>query len=144
MHIRKLNTDDLDALLKLYTHLHTEEAAAIKLATATWESICETPNLHYFGVFDDELISSCNVCIIPNLTRGCRPYALIENVVTHMDHRRKGCGRAVIEAALAEAKANNCYKVLLMTGRKDEAVYRFYESVDFDRDAKQGFTIRLT
>jgi hypothetical protein len=30
----------------------------------------------------------------------------------------------------------------LMTGRKDDATFRFYESVGFARDAKQAFLAR--
>ena len=41
--------------------------------------------------------------------------------------------------ALEEAWAAHCYKVMLLTGRKDEATFRFYESVGFDRNGKQGF-----
>ena len=38
------------------------------------------------------------------------------------------------------AWSRNCYKVMLLTGRKNEATYRFYESAGFDRHAKQAFT----
>ncbi|MDM0009985.1 transposase [Variovorax sp. J22G73] len=31
------------------------------------------------------------------------------------------------------------YKVMLMTGRKDEATFRFYEAAGFNRDDKQAF-----
>jgi GNAT superfamily N-acetyltransferase len=77
--------------------------------------------------------------IIPNLTRGCKPYGLVENVVTHRDFRRKGCGTAVLQYALRHAWSRRCYKVMLMTGRKDEGTYQFYESAGFDRHAKQAF-----
>jgi hypothetical protein len=37
------------------------------------------------------------------------------------------------------AWSQGCYKVMLMTGRKDEATFRFYESAGFSRDGKQAF-----
>ena len=85
------------------------------------------------------LMLACVLCIIPNLTRGLKPYGVIENVVTHADHRRQGYGRLVLEHALQHAWSQNCYKVMLLTGRKSEAVFGFYESVGFDRHAKQAF-----
>jgi ribosomal protein S18 acetylase RimI-like enzyme len=78
------------------------------------------------------------LAITPDLTRGCRPYGLIENVVTHAAHRRRGYGRQVLAHALSDAGQHGCCKVMLMTGRKDEAIYRFYESLGFRRDSKQA------
>jgi hypothetical protein len=40
---------------------------------------------------------------------------------------------------LDEAWAADCYKVMLLTGRKDESTYRFYKQAGFDRHAKQAF-----
>ena len=53
--------------------------------------IIQDPN-HHLSVneVDGRIISSCVCVIIPNLTRNIRPYAFIENVVTHEDYRGKG------------------------------------------------------
>jgi GNAT superfamily N-acetyltransferase len=40
---------------------------------------------------------------VPNLTRGGSPYALIENVVTHHDFRKRGFGKQILNFALAAA-----------------------------------------
>jgi GNAT superfamily N-acetyltransferase len=79
---------------------------------------------------------------VPNLTRACRPYGLIENVVTHPNHRNKGHGKAVLAHSLSFAWSQDCYKVMLLTGSKREAVYRFYEAAGFDRNEKQAFVAR--
>lgn len=101
------------------------------------------PRCRYFGGYEGEyLVSCCTIMVIPNLTRGCRPYALVENVVTHKGYRNKGWGKAVLASALAHAWAENCYKVMLLTGRKDEAVYRFYERAGFSRHGKQAFVAK--
>ena len=99
--------------------------------------------LIYFGVFiDNMLVSSCTLSIIPNLTRGCRPYGVMENVVTHPNYRRKGLGKAVLKKALEYSWNCNCYKVMLLTGRMNEGTFQFYESVGFDRFVKQAFLAR--
>jgi GNAT superfamily N-acetyltransferase len=86
-------------------------------------------------------VTSCTLIVIPNLTRRGAPYALIENVVTHADHRRAGHGRAVLKAAVAAAWAAGCYKVMLLTGRKDAGTLAFYLRAGFEQ-SKTGFQIR--
>ena len=146
MEIRELEPDELPILLYLYTHMHDRDdpLPEQKVLKNIWTSICEDPNHKVWGLFIDkeaghQLVSSCVLCIIPNLTRGCRSYGLIENVVTHAEYRRQKYGNALIKHALDYAWQQNCYKVMLMTGRKDEGVYRFYEAAGFDRNAKQAF-----
>jgi len=147
MKIREIAASELEELLLLYEHLHASDEPLPDRAAvgALWQDIQENPLLKYFGGFtDDKLISTCTLTIIPNLTRGCRPYGVIENVVTHSDFRRKGFGRSVLNHALSYAWSRHCYKVMLMTARKDEGTYRFYESAGFDRYAKQAFVAKPT
>jgi|GEM_PF-478841 len=142
MIIREITAFELEELLSLYQHLHAFDDPLLQrtVLEALWQDIQKNPLLKYFGGFiDNKLISSCTLAIIPNLTRGRRPYGVIENVVTHRDFRRKGYGRSVLRQALSYAWSQNCYKIMLMTGRKDEGTYRFYESAGFDRHAKQAF-----
>ena len=145
MLIRHLKFSDLDELLALYVHLHDSDAPLPERAVVegVWRDLVANPGSRYYGGFvDASLVSSCTLTIIPNLTRGCRPYGVVENVVTHMAYRRRGYAKAVLLNALRNAWAANCYKVMLLTGRKDEATFRFYESVGFDRNGKQAFIAR--
>ncbi len=147
MNIREIAASELQELLSLYEHLHTSDDPPPDrtVLESLWQDIQKNPLLKYFGGFiDDKLISACTLTITPNLTRGCHPYGVIENVVTHRDFRRKGHGRSVLNHALSYAWKQSCYKVMLMTGRKDEGTYRFYESVGFDRNAKQAFLAKPT
>jgi GNAT superfamily N-acetyltransferase len=86
--------------------------------------------------------ATCLLLIVPNLTRGGRPFAVVENVVTLAEHRRKGLGMALMKAAQDRAWAANCYKIMIATGRKDEGVLRFYEEAGFKRGGKTFFEAR--
>jgi GNAT superfamily N-acetyltransferase len=142
MKIREIELGDLDKLLALYAHLHRSDDPLPERAVVqgVWHALVANPQYRYFGGYlGEELISSCTITVIPNLTRGCKPYGVIENVVTHSSHRNHGYGKAILAHALSHAWSAGCYKVMLLTGRKDEATFRFYESAGFDRDGKQAF-----
>lgn len=109
-----------------------------------WKKIFYEPGRYFFVVEEDGLIvSSCTLMAIKNLTRSGKPFGFIENVVTHPDYRKRGYGTAILHKAVEVAKENNCYKVMLMTGRKEESVLRFYENAGFERGIKTGFIMRL-
>jgi GNAT superfamily N-acetyltransferase len=145
MRVRELHTPDLDSLLDLYIHLHAHDdpLPGRQAVEAVWGQAMANPGIRYFGGYDeDALVSSCTITLIPNLTRGCRPYGVIENVVTHASFRGRGWGKRLLLEALEFAWAQGCYKVMLMTGRKDEPTLRFYEGAGFISGDKTGFIAR--
>ena len=140
--IRAINHDELDQLLELYKHLNkTDDLIPNQdMLYDVWNEIMGNSRLKYFGIFDDDLIiTSCTLAIIPNLTRGCKPYGIIENVVTNSFYRNKGLGKLILGHALDHAWKNGCYKVMLSTGSKNPATLRFYGSAGFDSNEKQAF-----
>ena len=142
MDIRSVGGGELDALLALYKHLHPDDQSlpARDQVEAVWQAIITNPAHHCFGLYRDaQLVASCSISLVANLTRGCRPFALIENVVTHSAHRGCGYGQALLAHAKAFAWGQGCYKVMLMTSSKDPAILRFYEAAGFDRHDKQAF-----
>jgi GNAT superfamily N-acetyltransferase len=141
--VRTATSSDLPQLLELYHHLNPDDVpASITDARAIFAQFASQPgNIIFVGFIGDALVTSCTLITIPNLTRRGTPYALIENVVTHADHRRAGHGQAVLRAAVDAAWQAGCYKVMLMTGRKDPGTLDFYRRAGF-KQSKTGFQIR--
>ncbi|MFK0162397.1 GNAT family N-acetyltransferase [Rhizobium sp. NPDC090279] len=141
--IRPVAIADLPTLLGLYGHLNAEDPVPeLSLAESRFAEILAQPGMTIFAAFDGEkAVSSVTLVVIPNLTRGGAPYALIENVVTHGDYRQRGLAGAVIRRATEVAWEQNCYKVMLLTGSRDPATLRFYANCGFTQD-KTGFQIR--
>lgn len=141
-HIRRITNLELKPLLKLYAYLHPDEnySSSDPHLASVWKDICADDKLHYFGAeVEGQLVSTCTLTIIPNLTRMGGPYGLIENVVTHPDYRKQGLGTQILHHALKSAWEHGCYKVMLMTGSKRESTLLFYEQAGFQRDVKTGF-----
>ena len=141
--IRDVQPDDLPALQQLYIHLdrHDVSCAPDEAQAILREFLLPRGNAILVGTIDYALVASCTLVVVPNLTRGGKPYALIENVVTHADWRKRGFGSAIIKAAIQRAWHHGCYKVMLMTGSKRPETLRFYEGVGF-APSKTGFQIR--
>ena len=145
LEVREAEPDDLHHILVLMHHLNPDdEPLDADEAERVWREQRASGLLHVLlGWLDGEAVTSCLLAIVPHLTRGGRPFALIENVVTRTDLRGRGFGRTLMQAAVERARAADCYKVMLLTGRKDEAVFRFYESCGFDRHSKTAFELRF-
>lgn len=141
MLIREAEENDFDRLMQLYLHLHEESAPAYDgHAVEVWHTILRDPNHHLIVCEEDgKLISSCVCVVIPNLTRGLRPYALIENVVTHPDHRNRGLASQCLNRAREIAKAANCYKIMLLTGSREAATHRFYQRAGYNSTDKTAY-----
>ena len=139
--IREAIKNDLTALLELYLYLHEdsipEQDEHLK---NTWDQILEDKNHHLIvNEIDGKIVSSCVCVIIPNLTRNVRPYAFIENVVTHADYRKKGYAAECLAYAKALAQKENCYKMMLLTGSKNPETLRFYEKAGYNSSDKTAF-----
>lgn len=145
MNVRIATVDDLDGVLRLYTQLHEGETFAADTQTKqVWHDILHDEKIYFLvGDLDGVLVSTCILTIIPNMTRQCRPYALIENVVSDNVYRKKGYGTAVLHKARDIAAQHNCYKVMLSTSNTDEATLNFYERAGFVRGTKTAFVMWL-
>ncbi len=139
--VREITRDDLDALLELYLHLHEKTIPAHdKHLEETWEAILGDNKYHIIvNETDGKIVASCTMIIVPNLTRTVRPYALIENVVTHADYRKRGYASECLAYARKLADKENCYKLMLTTGSKDPATLRFYENAGYSSKDKTAF-----
>lgn len=142
--VRPAVRGDLSGVLALYRYLNPDDPAPDPArAEATWERILASDGTTVFvAELDGVLVATCMLLTVPNLTRDTGPFGLVENVVTHGEHRCRGYGRVVLDAAVAEAWRAGCYKVMLMTGSRQESTLRFYERAGFDRGSKTAFQIR--
>lgn len=139
--IREADKNDLDGILQLYLYLHEksipEDSEHLR---NMWGSIINDKNYHMIVCeVEGKIVASCVCVIIPNLTRNVRPYAFIENVVTHGDYRKKGYATDCLNFARKIAEENNCYKMMLLTGSKEESTLNFYRNAGYNSSDKTAF-----
>jgi ribosomal protein S18 acetylase RimI-like enzyme len=140
MNIRPLiETDFADAVA-----LYQELVGGIPVANdpATFAKLLRHDGLTIWGaVVDRVVVSMVTLHVLPNMTFGGRPYALIENVVTAARMQGAGIGRSVMQAAMDAAWAEDAYKIMLLTGQNSGAK-GFYEKLGFTADQKHGMILR--
>lgn len=139
--VREIMEKDYEGLMKLYMQLHNnpypeKDGEMTKL----WDRILADQDHHIIVAEEDgRIVSSCVCVIVPNLTHSQRPYALIENVITDTEYRKKGLATACLNYARELALRENCYKMMLLTGSKEEITLRFYERAGYNKNDKTAF-----
>lgn len=139
--VREIQYGEQKELLKLYLSLHEDSIPEqSETLEKVWNEIINDKNHHLLvNVIDGKIVSSCVCVIIPNLTRGIRPYAFVENVVTLEKYRGHGYATECLNYVKALAKKSNCYKIMLLTGSKEEKTLNFYKKAGYNSTDKTAF-----
>ena len=148
MIIREATARDAEALKVLYFEHLTKYPPQEEQNMAVWKKLLaeyENDNYNYILIAEEngEVVSSVQMSIIRSMTHNVRPFAVIENVVTHADHRQKGYASALLRKATDIAKAFHCYKISLETGSNKESTLNFYRQNGFAIDEKHSCLKRL-
>ena len=146
--IRDARAADLPRLLELLHQLsqqsRTPEATA-RLATdahrETLRNIAADPRVRLVVAEDgDRVVGTLTLYLLPNLSHGARPFAIVENVVVDADARGAGYGRALMEHAVRLAREAGCYKVSLTSHNNRAEAHAFYSAIGFT-NSHRGFTL---
>ncbi|CCM79600.1 Acetyltransferase, GNAT family (fragment) [Rhizobium mesoamericanum STM3625] len=78
MKIRTADHGDIPQLLELYRHLYPDDTeTTIEDARDNWEALKRYTGSDIFvGCLGNEIVTSCTLVVVPNLTRGGASYAL--------------------------------------------------------------------
>lgn len=141
--IRPATVHDFPGLLDLNRQLIENDVLSDEgRQLQTFKQMLAHPGLTILIAFKAQKpVATCLLVIVPNLTRGCASFAIIENVVTHSDWRGKGIGRVLMENAIERAFSHGCFKVMLQSGAANEKAHRFYERLGFS-NTKVGYELR--
>jgi GNAT superfamily N-acetyltransferase len=141
---RAAGPEDFEAVLALYRQLHPDDPeVAGGPGEAAFERIIATPGMHLFLLeLDGRVVATTYLNVIPNLTRGASPYAVIENVIVEERWRGTGLGKQIMASTLEAAWSAGCYKAMLMTGSRRASTHAFYRACGFSPDAKAAFLAR--
>lgn len=145
MMLREANFNDLRDLVNLYNQLVNYQKMLIDDSVETsYRKLLSLSNYHIFvATVEEQVVSTCTLIIVPNLTHHQRPYAIIENVVTDSNWRGLGYASNLLKYAKQIARQENCHKILLQTRSPKDEVLNFYRKNGFTDKETTGFQINI-
>ncbi|MDG4830421.1 GNAT family N-acetyltransferase [Solwaraspora sp. WMMD1047] len=138
--VRPATGDDLAVLGALLAELHPDDPALPpEQAAGIWQDIADQSGRTVLIAERDGLaVGTVDCLVVPNLTRGGRPFMLVENVVVAGSARRQGVASRLFDEVIDRAREAGCYKIQLLSRAERDGAHRFYESRDL-RPIAKGF-----
>jgi GNAT superfamily N-acetyltransferase len=145
--VRSARADDLPRVLGLLEQLieeHEQESIGcrepIEAQRIAFSNMGEHPDYRLL-VLEDKggIFATCALYVVPNLSHGGAPWAIIENVVVDAGMRGKGYGATLMNEAVRLAREAGCYRVSLMSNNRRGGAHEFYRRIGFT-ESHHGFT----
>jgi len=146
--VREISQQDARDMAELIRQLSPSDVNVtenmVSALKAKISAIAELEHMKIFGYeLDERIVGTCTLGRVEGLSKECRPFAVIENVVVLDSIRSQGVGKQLVCHAIAQAEKWNCYKVILETGTQEEWKLRFYEKCGLSRGGKTAFMKRF-
>lgn len=116
--IRLATEEDIPRILELYRELAiTTSQVELGRSPSTddcrrvFAEICTGPGHELLAAeYQGQVVGTMVLLIVPNLSHGACPWALVENLIIDHEHRRRGFGRMLINYAIARVRDAGCYR----------------------------------
>lgn len=136
---------DIPSMIRLLGHLFAQEAEFVPGKAAQrrgLEMILPDPDAGVLLVAEEagQVTGMVNLLYTTSTALGGR-VALLEDMVVAPEARNGGFGRALLDAAIARARADGCRRITLLTDGANTDAQRFYERAGFS--ASEMLPMRL-
>jgi GNAT superfamily N-acetyltransferase len=141
--IRAAETRDLPGVLALYAQPGMDDGRTLPIQDAEhiFARFARYPSYTlYVAEADRQIVGSFALLVMDNLGHLGAPSAIVEDVVVDPAVQGRGIGQAMMNFAVAQARAKHCYKLVLSSNAKRERAHAFYETLGFER---HGYSFRL-
>ena len=142
--IRDAEERDLERVLELYGQLapsgDSPEPGNRRQSLAVLGEIANRDGVRLLVLeADGRVEGSVVLVIVPNLTHGGRPWAVIEHMIVDESRQGTGMGRRLLRAVEEIVVEAGCYKLQFLSAwRRKDTAHPFYEAMDYESPAR-GF-----
>ena len=119
--IRKTVKSDMIEIVELLQEI-SDYAPNETLFDDIWENFNSQKNVYSVVAQIGDVIVGYGAIVVETKIRGGK-MGHIEDIVSHSEFRKKGIGKAIVEALFKIAKDNDCYKVALICKENNVSFY---------------------
>ncbi|WP_181592535.1 GNAT family N-acetyltransferase [Paenibacillus sp. YN15] len=100
-----------------------------------------TDPMNFIFVYEEqgELLGSLTLNICMQALHGEQPYAIVENVIVHEDHRSKNIGQQLFRHVEEYCNSIHCHRIMLLSKATRIRAHRFFEREGYDGQVSKGF-----
>ena len=134
--IRRATRADVPAIRDLYAgdylSANKDVVGSLGAALEAFDDIEARPDdTLYVAEIDGRVVGTLQLTILRYLTYGGARVGLIEAVHVAESERNRGIGRAMMRAAIEEARRRGCNRVQLTSNKQRKDAHRFYERLGY-------------
>ena len=112
----------------------TRETTDMAPYLAAYDAIAASPAQHLIvGDVDGRIVATCQLTLLPGLSRQGATRALVEAVRVAADQRSSGIGAALMAEAEARARAAGAVMIQLTTDKTRLRAHAFYERLGYEQ-----------
>lgn len=134
MRIRRAESEDVGALLTLYAQLHSMpvDKKPDPSVVTLWKRLVADDSQSVLVAEDGGVVVSvCVLVVVPSMGPGRPRYAFLENMITHVAHRRRGYAALLLEKAKEIARAKECDRIVTETAKDAPQTSGFCSAMGF-------------
>ncbi|MFD1176671.1 GNAT family N-acetyltransferase [Paenibacillus puldeungensis] len=139
MLIREAERKDRDQLYELYRML-VPNSRKMNVEEEQIEKV-KTDPMNFLLVYDEEgkIFGTLTLNICLQALHGSRPYAIVENIIVHENHRSKNIGQKLLQYVEEYCKSINCHRIMLLSKSTRISAHQFFEREGYDGSISKGF-----
>ena len=143
MHIRNMETQDMESLAALYYQFWNTPSNVEKMSEKFLDLQSNDAYILLCAVEDERVVGSVTGTVCEELFGECLPFLLVENMIVDKNFRRRGVGKALFSELEQRAKKNGCRQIILVTESDREDARGFYTSLGFHPTKNAGFKKKI-
>lgn len=139
MIVRKIQEQDLESIIELYKQFWGDISNLDKMKKKCKETIGNSNFIVLCVEIDKKVVGTITGIVCNDLYGDCKPFLVMENLITSKEYRKKGIGKALLSELEKKGREMECTQILFITETNRNDAISFYEAMGYDPKTHVGF-----